>query len=223
MITDPSMRPWLWVPAFARTTGREKRRGLCTTTLLRLRRPDAGRAGTELDRSGWLELLAVEVEHHDLFLDHALNQKRSVVLAPGETLTPVAGLGLSQRDQFLAFDAQHLHQAIIVEERTILRLVRSVDHVHGGKGPVGREHDAFRRLADRDGLNDARWFCLDVDEAHGIGVAAAGSDIGHDGDLTVRVNGEPIGPQPRRDLALGVLDLGAVDRKHGNLVVAVTS
>src|SRR5262249_46817645 len=86
MITDPSMRPWLWVPAFARTTGREKRRGLCTTTLLRLRRPDAGRAGTELDRSGRLELLAVEVEHHDLFLDHALNQKRSVVLAPGETL-----------------------------------------------------------------------------------------------------------------------------------------
>src|SRR5262249_52337507 len=120
------------VPRAGTTESREKRRGLCTTTLLPLRRPDARRAGTALDRPGLLELLAVEVEHHDLFRDHALNQKRSVVLAPGEPLTPVPGLGLSQRDQFLAFDAQPLHQAIIVEERTILRLVRSVDHVHGG-------------------------------------------------------------------------------------------
>src|SRR5262249_12506733 len=42
------------------------RRGLNPTTLLWLRRPDAGRAGAELDRSGRLELLAVEVEHHVL-------------------------------------------------------------------------------------------------------------------------------------------------------------
>src|SRR5262249_38554204 len=68
----------------------------------RLCGPDAGRARIELDRPSGLEFLAVEAEHHDLLLDHALNQKRAVALAPGEALTPVADLGLGQRDQLVA-------------------------------------------------------------------------------------------------------------------------
>src|SRR5262249_53350671 len=83
----------------------------------RLCGPDAGRAHIKLDRPRGLELFAVEAEYHDLLLDHALGQKRAVALAPGETLTPVADLGLGQRDQLVAFDAQHLHQAVVVEER----------------------------------------------------------------------------------------------------------
>src|SRR5262249_15560515 len=71
----------------------------------RLCRPDARRARIELDRPGGLELFAVEAERHDLLLDHALDQKRAVALTPGETLTPVADLGLGQRDQLVAFDA----------------------------------------------------------------------------------------------------------------------
>src|SRR5262249_28319488 len=94
----------------------------------RLCRPDGSRAGTELDRSGGLELFAVEAERHDLLLDHALDQKRAVALAPGKTLTPVADLGLGQWDQLIAFNAQHLHQAVVVEERIVLRLVGSVHH-----------------------------------------------------------------------------------------------
>src|SRR5262249_21350238 len=39
--------------------------------------------------------------------------------------------------------------------------------------------------------------------------------------LAVGMNNEPVGPQPRRDIAFGVLDLVAVDRQHRNLVVAV--
>src|SRR6516164_2801823 len=81
--------------------------------------PDTRRARIELDRSGGLELFAVEAEYHDLLLDHALGQKRAVALTPGKTLTPVADLGLGQRDQLVAFDAQHLHQAVIVEERIV--------------------------------------------------------------------------------------------------------
>src|SRR6266403_1487461 len=158
--------------------------------MLGLCRSDGGWTGTKLDRSGRLELLAVEVERHDLFLDHALDQKGSVVLAPGETLTPMAGLGLGQRNQFLTFDAQHLHQSVIGEERTILRLVGSVTDVHGGKGAVGRERDPFRRLTNRDGLNDARRFCLGINQAYRIRIAAADSDIGHHRELAVRCNGD---------------------------------
>src|SRR5262245_66663006 len=55
----------------------------------RLCRPDASRTGTELDRSGGLELFAVEAEYHDLLLDHALDQKRAVALAPSHTLIKV--------------------------------------------------------------------------------------------------------------------------------------
>src|SRR5262245_37096349 len=55
-------------------------------------RPNASRARIKLDRPGGLELFAVEAEYHDLLLDHALGQKRAVVLAPGETLAPVADL-----------------------------------------------------------------------------------------------------------------------------------
>src|SRR5262249_22494227 len=44
---------------------------------------DPGRPCAEFDRSGRLERLAVESEHHDLLLDHALGQERAVVLAPG--------------------------------------------------------------------------------------------------------------------------------------------
>src|SRR5258705_3597109 len=147
--------------------------------MLGLRRSDGGWAGTELDRSGRLELLAVEVEDHDFLLDHALDQEGSVVLAPGETLTPVAGLGLGQRDQFLTFDAQHLHQSVVGEERTILRLVGSVTDVHGGKGAVGRERDPLPRLTNRDGLNDARRVCLRIHQAQRIRIAAAHSDNWH--------------------------------------------
>src|SRR6516162_254252 len=86
-------------------------------------RSDAGRPRIELDRPSGLELFAVEAEDHDLLLDHALDQKRAVALAPGETLTPVADLGLGQRDQLVAFDAQHLHQSVIVKERVVLGLV----------------------------------------------------------------------------------------------------
>src|SRR5262245_18491631 len=208
-ITDPSMGLWLWVPATgsprrerrgvsrAGTTGREKRRGLCSATLLRLRGPDGGRTATDLDRSGRLEFLAVEVEHHDLFLDHGLSQEGAAVLAPGEALTPVAYRGFGQRDQFVAFDAQHLHQTVVVKERTVFRLVGSVPHVQNDKSAVGRQRDSFRRLTDGDGMNDARGLGLDVNETHRISVAAAGSDIGDDRDLAVRVDGEPVGPQPR--------------------------
>src|SRR5260370_41992200 len=91
--------------------------------MLGLCRSDGGWTGTELDGSGRLELLAVEVEHHDLFRDHALDQEGSVVLAPGETLTPVAGLGLRQRHPFLTFGAQHLPQSGVGEQRTFVRLV----------------------------------------------------------------------------------------------------
>src|SRR5260370_41532951 len=124
--------------------------------MLGLCRSDGGWTGTKLDRSGRLELLAVEVEHHDLFLDHALDQKGSVVLAPGETLTPMAGLGLGQRNQFLTFDAQHLHQSVIGEKLTIPRLVGSVPDVHGDQGAVGRERGPFRPVTHRGGVNAAR-------------------------------------------------------------------
>src|SRR5262245_31253762 len=82
----------------------------------RLRSADPGRAGIDLDRSRRLEVLAVEAEGHDLLLDHALDEESSVALAPGEPLAPVADLGLGQRRQFLALDAEHLHQAVVVEE-----------------------------------------------------------------------------------------------------------
>src|SRR5262249_47602687 len=107
-------------------TRRAFRQPLPTTRTLPLRRSDGGRAGAELDRSSRLELLAVEIEHHDLFLDHALDQERAVVLAPGKPLTPVADLGFGQRHQLVAFDAQHLHQTVVVEERTVLRFVRPI-------------------------------------------------------------------------------------------------
>src|SRR5215468_10684003 len=87
--------------------------------------PDACRARIELDRSGGLELFAVEAEYHDLLLDHALGQKHAVALTPGKTLTPVADLGLGQRDQLVAFDAQHLHQAVVVEERIGVSILSS--------------------------------------------------------------------------------------------------
>src|SRR4029077_12002240 len=76
---------------------------------LRLGRANSRRPGAYLDRSSRLERFAVEIEHHDLVLDHALHEERAVVLAPGEPLTPVADFGLGQRDQFVAFYAQHLH------------------------------------------------------------------------------------------------------------------
>ena len=60
----------------------------------RLCGPNASRARIELDRPGGLEFFAVEAEDHDLLLDHALDQKHAVALTPGETLTPVADLGL---------------------------------------------------------------------------------------------------------------------------------
>src|SRR5262249_55136283 len=132
----------------------------------------------EFDRSGRLERLAVEPERHDLLLDHALGQERAAVLAPGKPLTPVADFRLGQRHQLLAFDAQHLHQAVVVEERTVLRLVGSVPDVHGDKGAVGRERDPLRRLTDRDGMDDARRFCLEIDQADGVRIATAGPDIG---------------------------------------------
>src|SRR5215471_19498896 len=128
----------------------------------RLCGPDAGRTRIKLDRPSGLELFAVEAEYHDLLLDHALGQKRAVVLTPGKTLTPVADLGLSQRDQLVAFDAQHLHQAVIVEERIVLGLVGPIRHTHGEKGTVGRQRDAFRRLTNGNGMNDARRFRLDI-------------------------------------------------------------
>src|SRR5438093_12794959 len=145
------------------------------------------------------------------FSDHALGQERAGVLAPGEALTPVAGLRFGQRDQFIAFDAEYFDQTVIVEERTVLRLVGSVPHVQSDKGAIGRQRDPFRRLTDRDGLNDACRFCLNIDKAYGIGIATADSDIGDDRDLSVRMDAETVGVNSRRDLALGVLDLGTVD------------
>src|SRR5215510_15343276 len=126
----------------------------------RLCGPDAGRTRIKLDRPSGLEFFAVEAEYHDLLLDHALGQKRAVALAPGKTLTPVADLGLGQRDQLVAFDALHLRQAVVVEERVVLRLVGSVHHPHGEKGTVGRQRDAFWRLTDGNGMNDPRRFRL---------------------------------------------------------------
>src|SRR5260370_24229580 len=147
--------------------------------MLGLCRSDGGWTGTKLDRSGRLELLAVEVEHHDLFLDHALDQKGSVVLAPGETLTPMAGLGLGQRNQFLTFDAQHLHQSVIGEKRTILRLVRSVPCAHRRHSAVGRDRGPFRRLTNRGGLNDARLVVIVINKAPQSAIAAADAAHGH--------------------------------------------
>src|SRR5262249_8989992 len=111
----------------------------------RLCGPDAGRARIEFDRPRGLELFAVEAKYHDLFLDHALGQKRAVALAPGETLTPVADLGLGQWDQLVAFDAQHLHQSVVVEERVVLGLVGPIRQAHGEKGTVGGQRNPFRR------------------------------------------------------------------------------
>src|SRR5262245_54906792 len=78
---------------------------------LGLRRADAGWAGIEFYRSRRLELLAVEAERHDLFLDHTLHQQRTIALAPGQPLTPVTDLGLGQRKQLAILDAQDLHQS----------------------------------------------------------------------------------------------------------------
>ena len=64
---------------------------------LRLRRANSRRPGAYLDRSSRLERFAVEIEHHDLVLDHALHEECAVVLAPGEprhqwpTLASVSG------------------------------------------------------------------------------------------------------------------------------------
>src|SRR5439155_3387577 len=138
-------------PSSCHQHGRTLARTVPDELVLRLRRADGGRAATDLDRSGRLELLAVEAKHHDLFLDHALGQERATVLAPGEALTPVAGLRLRHRDQFIAFDAEYFDQTVIVEERTVFRLVRSVPHVQSKKGAVGGKRDPFRRLTDRDG------------------------------------------------------------------------
>src|SRR5262249_42166555 len=105
-------------PAYARRGATARGgEGVAVRALARCSRlccPDARRARIELDRPGGLEFFAVEAEYHDLLLDHALDQKRAVALTPGKTLTPVADLSLSQRDQLVAFDAQHLHQAVIV-------------------------------------------------------------------------------------------------------------
>src|SRR5262245_7339488 len=90
---------------------------------LRLSRADAGWAGIEFYRSCRLQLLAVEAERHDLFLDHALHQQRAIALAPGEPLTPVANLGLGQRKQLAILDAENLHQSVVVEEGAVLGLV----------------------------------------------------------------------------------------------------
>src|SRR5262245_18211619 len=92
----------------------------------RLCGPDAGRTRIKLDRPSGLELFALEAEYRDLLLDHALGQKRAVALAPCETLTPVADLGLGPRDQLVAFDDQHLHQSVIVEERVVFCFVGPV-------------------------------------------------------------------------------------------------
>src|SRR5438034_824191 len=185
--------------------------------VLWLRRADGGRAATHLDRSGQLELLTVEAKHHDLFLDHALGQERASVLAPGEALTPVAGLRFGQRDQFIAFDAEYFDQAVIVEERTVLRLVGSVPHVQSDKGAIGRQRDPFRRLTDRDGLNDARRFCLNIDKAYGIGIATADSDIGDDRDLSVRMDAGELVVGPGL-LRVGWIDAGCAGRQREALI-----
>src|SRR5215510_2279090 len=141
MVSSRNLSP-SWAKSSLLARGATARRGedVLGRTLARrsrLCRPDASRTGTELDRSGGLELFAVEAEYHDLLLDHALDQKRAVALAPSKTLTPVADLGFRQRDQFVAFNAQHLHQPVVVEERVALRLVGPVHHAHGEKGTVG--------------------------------------------------------------------------------------
>src|SRR6266508_1899176 len=139
----------------------------------RLGGADAGRAGIDLDRSRRLELLAIEAERHDLPLDHALDQERAVAFAPRKTLAPMADLGLGQRRQFLALDAQHLHQAVVVEEGRALGLVGAVHHAHRRIGAIGRQRDAFRGLPDRQCMGDPRRLGFEIDQARGIGISTA--------------------------------------------------
>ena len=64
---------------------------------------------------------------------------------------------------------------------------------------------------------------MQIDQADGVGIATAHSDIGGRCDVTLRSDVERIGPQACVQVAFGMLDLRAVNGRPGDLVIAVLS
>jgi hypothetical protein len=76
----------------------------CYRRLLTIRRTNTGAAPAEEHRTSWFEGVAVEAEHLQAFLDHALDRHGLVISAPGRALTSMPDLGLVDLCEFGVLD-----------------------------------------------------------------------------------------------------------------------
>ena len=76
-------------------------------------------------------------------------------------------------------------------------------------------------ICPTEAIHDARRVLLQIDDADDVGVALAAALIGEHGDVALGADRDAVGADASDHIGLGVLHLGAVDRQHGNAVVAV--
>src|SRR5262249_41594451 len=123
---------------------------------------DAGGAAVDLDTAGDPELFAVEAQYIDGLGQHTLRQERLAGLAPSDALGPTADLGLRGEGELGAVDAIDHEEAALVVGLVGLWPLRPVLDGDGHVRAVGREHSGLGDLADRDGIDDARWVLLQI-------------------------------------------------------------
>src|SRR6266542_6439506 len=169
---------------------------------LRSQGPDPGRAGLELDRASLLERLAVEVEDLKLVLDHALQEQHLAVLAPSRALAPVTDLGFGDRRELGPVDREDLEQSVVVEERRAFWTVGAVHHGDGDEFSVRRHGDSLRRLADRNGVDDARRLGREVDDIDHVGVALPAALVAEHRNVALRADLEAVGADAADHVAL---------------------
>src|SRR5262245_55461504 len=182
---------------------------------------DAGGAAVDLDTAGDPELFTVEAQYIDGLGQHPLRQERLAVLAPCHALGPTPDLGLRGEGELGAVDAIDHEEAALVVGLVGLWPLRPVLDGDGHVRAVGREHSGLGDLAHRDGIDDARWVLLQIDDGDYVGVTLAAPLVGEHRHVAPGADGDAVGADAGNHIRLGVLDLDTVDAHHGDAMIAV--
>src|SRR5829696_1877130 len=179
------------------------------------------RTAADLDLTGDLEGLPVEAQNGERFLDHVLGKKRLTIPAPDDALVPLPDLCLRHLGEFRPVHRVYDREPLLVVEGVVRRSVRTVLSNYRDEVSIIREGQSLDNLTDIDRAHDTRRLSLQIDDIDGVDVPRTAALISDHGYIALRTDIYRVRPNATGQQALRILDVRAVDRQHGDAVIAV--